>query len=49
MVSNAAELAKRKKQSLRKAKAKNAELERNYADQKETILFNVANKPLLVE
>lgn len=49
LVSNAAELAKRKKTSLRKARAKNAQLERVYAEQKESILFNVANKPLLVE
>ena len=48
-MSNAAELKKRKLQSLQKARQKNAVLERAYAEQKEAILFNVANKPLLVE
>jgi hypothetical protein len=48
-VSTSNELLKRKKQSLRRARDKSNRLERLWAEQKEAILFNVANKPLLVE
>jgi hypothetical protein len=35
--------------SLKRARQRNARLERAYAEQKEAILMSVANKPLLVE
>ena len=49
LVSTSNELKKRKQVSMKRAQERNSRLERAWADQKETIHFNVANKPLLVE
>lgn len=49
IVSNVAELRRRKTESIARAKENMQRLEKNWEDQKAQIEFNVANKPLLVE
>ena len=48
-MNTAAELKKRKTESIRRAKLNMLRLEKAWDEKKQQIEFNVANKPLLVE